>query len=112
MALEEAAEKLRAAKGFERGDTLVMNALGDALVALSECTPDPNTQQGLLQSALSEGYSAALRIDRRNSDALVGTAEVEMQLGRGTSLFILLLSVVARSANDKYGWVGGWVGVG
>ena len=85
VALKEAAEKLKAAKGFERGDTLVMNALGDALVALAECAPDSNAQQGLLQSALSEGYAAALRVDRRNSDALVGTAEVEMQLGRGAS---------------------------
>jgi len=63
----------------------VMNALGDTLVAMSECAPDPSSQQSLLQSALSEGYSAALRIDRRNCDALAGTAEVEMQLGRGKS---------------------------
>jgi hypothetical protein len=85
VALTEAAEKLKAAKDFERGDAMVMNALGDTFVSMAEMAPDPTTQQGLLQNALSEGYSAALRIDRYNSDALVGTAEVEMHLGKGTS---------------------------
>ena len=36
----------------------------------------------LLHTALSEGFDAALRIDRSFSDALIGAAKVYMELGK------------------------------
>lgn len=82
-ALQEAAAKLRAARDFERGDAMVLNALGDTLVALAETQIEAEAQVQALQQALEEGYQSALRIDRHQTDALVGCAEIELQLGRG-----------------------------
>ena len=61
---------------------MAFNALGDALAAQAEAAPDPSTQEALLRRALQEGYSMALSINRQHADALVGTAEVELQTGR------------------------------
>lgn len=80
--LKEAAEKLISAKDFERGDVMVMNALGDTLVALADAAPDPDAKKAFLLRGLEQGFSAALRIDRRQPDALIGSAEVELQFGR------------------------------
>lgn len=80
--LLEAAEKFRSARDFERGDAMVMNALGDTLVALADATLEAAAKQAQLHQALEEGFGAALHIDRRHPDALVGSAEVQLQLGR------------------------------
>ena len=77
-----AAEKLRSARDFERGDAMVMNALGDTLLALADAASEAATKKAHLHQALQEGFSAALHIDRHQPDALVGSAEVELQSGR------------------------------
>ena len=79
-ALEEAVGKLKDAARFNRGDAGVLNALGDALFALADLAA-PASRRSLLEQALQEGFRAALHIDRNQSDALVGTAEVNLQLG-------------------------------
>lgn len=74
--LEEAAARLRESIAFNRGDPQPHNALGDTLVARAESASDATETLACYNAALGEGYSAALRLDARNSDALVGTAEV------------------------------------
>ena len=39
---------------------------------------------GVLQLALSEGYTRALRVHAQDVDGLLGTGEVQLQLGRLT----------------------------
>ena len=80
--LLEAAEKLRSARDFERGDAMVMNALGDTLLALADAAPEAPARKEHLHQALEKGFGAALHIDRRQPDALVGSAETQQQLGR------------------------------
>ncbi|BDA41286.1 hypothetical protein COCOBI_02-0660 [Coccomyxa sp. Obi] len=80
--LEEAAVRLRESVAFNRGDPQPHNALGDTLVARAESTSDTTETLACYNAALGEGYSAALRLDARNSDALVGTAEVNSALGK------------------------------
>lgn len=87
--MQEAAEKLRSARDFERGDGMVLNALGDVLVATADVASECETKMQLLQQGLEEGFSAALRIDRRNADALIGSAEIQLQLGRSKSCILL-----------------------
>ena len=65
---------------------MVLNALGDTLVACAEMQSGPEAQKQALQQALEEGFRSALRIDRHQTDALIGCAEVELQLGRGETL--------------------------
>ena len=75
--LEEAAARLRESLAFNRGDPQPHNALGDTLVACAESASVATETLACYNAALGEGYSAALRLDSRNSDALVGTAEVQ-----------------------------------
>ncbi len=65
---------------FNRGDPQPHNALGDTFVARAESASDATETLACYNAALGEGYSAALRLDARNSDALVGTAEVQAML--------------------------------
>ena len=75
--LEEAAQRLREAISFSRGDPQPHNALGDTLVARADLAAgDPSTALGFLNAALQEGYAAALRLMAQSADALVGKAEV------------------------------------
>lgn len=74
--------KLKDSASFNRGDAAVFIALGDAFLALAELAGEPAAELALLQRALREGFSAALHIDRNQADAVVGTAEAELQLGK------------------------------
>lgn len=90
-ALKEAAEKLTSAKEFERGDVVIINALGDTLVALAEASVDPAEKRAYLVQGLQQGFGSALHIDRRNPDALVGSAEAEFQLGKCEAQMSIIL---------------------
>ena len=75
--LEEAAQRLREAISFSRGDPQPHNALGDTLMARADLAAgDPSMARGFLNVALQEGYAAALRLTAQDADALVGKAEV------------------------------------
>jgi hypothetical protein len=75
--LEEAAARLRESISFSRGDLQPHNALGDALLACADRVSHERLQAlSLLRAALDEGFSAALRLNGRDANALVGTAEV------------------------------------
>jgi hypothetical protein len=75
--LEEAAQRLREAISFSRGDPQPHNALGDTLMARADLAAgDPSMTRGFLNAALQEGYAAALRLTAQDADALVGKAEV------------------------------------
>lgn len=84
--LQEAAQRLRQATGFDRGDAAPHNALGEVLAAAAERTLQAGSTSvsvpGLLQAALDEGFHAAAHINCRNVDALVGTAETRVQMAR------------------------------
>jgi tetratricopeptide (TPR) repeat protein len=83
--LEEAAQRLRESIAFDRGDVAPHNALGDALAALAEHAARRGDAAGAaaaLRQALDAGYSAALRINSGNAEALVGTAEVQAQMAK------------------------------
>lgn len=79
--MSDAIGRLKDAAAFNRGDVAVLNALGDALFALADLSGPALTQE-ILERALQEGFQAALLIDRNQSDALIGVAEVNLQLGR------------------------------
>lgn len=74
--LTEAAARLREAVAFNRGDPQPHNALADTLVARAESAASPTEALSCYNAALEEGYSAALRLNGRDPDGLVGTAEV------------------------------------
>ena len=74
--LTEAAARLREAAAFNRGDPQPHNALADTLVARAESAASPTEALSCYNAALEEGYSAALRLNGRDPDGLVGTAEV------------------------------------
>ena len=65
---------------------MVMNALGDTLLALADAALEAPSKKAHLHQALQEGFGAALHINSRHPDALVGSAEVQLQLGRCESL--------------------------
>ncbi len=69
--LDEAIKSLHAAAEFSRADVAPLNALGDALVARAERAQGPDAAAHL-RDAVEQGYGAALRIDRANTDGLVG----------------------------------------
>lgn len=78
--LQEAAARLRESISFSRGDPQPHNALGDTFVAAAErVSGDPAAALSLLNTALEEGYAAALRLNSQDPNALVGTAEVKFQ---------------------------------
>ncbi len=69
-------QRLKKATSFSRGDPAPYAALGDVFVAQAELAPDAQDQVGLYQTALQEGYAAALRVRGNFAAGLVGTAEV------------------------------------
>ncbi|KAK9813059.1 hypothetical protein WJX72_008231 [[Myrmecia] bisecta] len=81
-ALEESARRLKAAIDFDRADVAPLNALGDVRMAQAEAASSSGEAVPLLQAALHEGYSAALQINARQTDALVGVAEVHAHWGK------------------------------
>ena len=74
--LEGAAQRLREAIAFSRGDPQPHNALGDTLMARADLARDPSQALGFLNASLQEGYSAALRLNSQDANARVGSAEV------------------------------------
>lgn len=74
--LEGAAQRLREAIAFSRGDPQPHNALGDTLMARADLAGDPSEALGFLNASLQEGYSAALRLNSQDANAHVGSAEV------------------------------------
>ncbi len=74
--LEEAAQRLREAISFSRGDPQPHNALGDTLMARADLAGDSSEALGFLNMALQEGYAAALRLLSTDANALIGKAEV------------------------------------
>ena len=78
--------RLRSAKELGHSDVMIINALGDTFMALAELLPAGQERVEALRRALEEGFQASLRIDRRQPDALIGSAEARMMLGRGTCL--------------------------
>lgn len=88
--------RLRSAKELGHSDVTIIVALGDTLLSLAEETRDTNERFEALKAAQSEGFHAALEIDRRQPDALIGSAETEMLLGRGNSLLFSILILIIR----------------
>jgi tetratricopeptide (TPR) repeat protein len=98
--LDESIALLKDCIAFHRGDVAPYIALGDALAAKAEklvssqqrlqtnLMIDAQTQQSqqsaliLIQQALQDGYSAALRIQSSEPEALVGIAECHVQMAR------------------------------
>ncbi|KAK3273606.1 hypothetical protein CYMTET_17848 [Cymbomonas tetramitiformis] len=83
--LDQSAAMLREAGGMKRTDPGVRNALGDALSSRAETL----AKQGALPEAMeaylaarNDGYGGALLIDRMNTDAGIGQAEVHLGVGR------------------------------
>ena len=76
--LEGAAQRLREAIAFSRGDPQPHNALGDTLMARADLAGDPSEALGFLHASLQEGYSAALRLNSQDANAHVGSAEVRL----------------------------------
>ena len=74
--LEAAAQRLREAISFSRGDPQPHNALGDTLMARADLAGNPSEALGFLNASLQEGYMAALRLISRDANACVGSAEV------------------------------------
>ena len=74
--LEGAAQRLREAISFSRGDPQPHNALGDTLMARADLARDPSEALAFLNASLQEGYSAALRLTSQDANAHVGSAEV------------------------------------
>ena len=77
---EEGAQRLREAISFSRGDPQPHNALGDTLMARADLAGDSSEALGFLNTALQEGYAAALRLMSQDANALVGKAEVSSVL--------------------------------
>lgn len=90
-ALESAAGRLRDAAGFNRGDVAPLLALGDVLCdAAAAAAPGalPGTHPAsaaLLAAAVTDGYAAALTIDRKCADGHAGVAEVGLALARAAA---------------------------
>ncbi|CAI5471101.1 unnamed protein product [Closterium sp. Yama58-4] len=91
--LTEAAEKLQRAADFQPTDIASRLALGEVLSAQAEvlsaqragsALPSATLQQALhlLSLSLSRGFSAALRIDSRHPEALLGAADVHLSAAR------------------------------
>ena len=80
---------------------MVVNALGDTLVALADAATDPAAKVQLLHQGLEQGYGSALRIDRRHPDALIGSAEVELQLGRCEDLSMCLMHFMQEFCHQQ-----------
>ena len=74
--LDGAAQRLREAISFSRGDPQPHNALGDTLMACADLAGNPSEALGFLNASLQEGYSAALRLISQDANADVGSAEV------------------------------------
>lgn len=84
-AYEESAARLKTSIGFNRADVAPMNAMGDVKLAQSEllaAASNPAAAASAALAALNEGYSAALQISGRDPDALIGTAEAHVQIGK------------------------------
>ena len=97
-ALEAAAARLREAASFVRGDVAPLLALGDVLCDAAAAAAgaglpgaDP-ASHSLLSAAITDGYTAALAIDRNCADGHAGVAEVELTLAR---------AAVAVGASDR-----------
>ncbi|CAI5534547.1 unnamed protein product [Closterium sp. Naga37s-1] len=91
--LTEAAEKLQRAADFQPTDIASRLALGEVLSAQGEvlsaqraesALPSATLQEALhlLSLSLSRGFSAALRIDSRHPEALLGAADVHLSAAR------------------------------
>ncbi|CAI5489494.1 unnamed protein product [Closterium sp. Naga37s-1] len=91
--LTEAAEKLQRAADFQPTDIASRLALGEVLSAQGEVLSAQRAQSAsspaalqealhLLSLSLSRGFSAALRIDSRHPEALLGAADVHLSAAR------------------------------
>ncbi|CAI5523595.1 unnamed protein product [Closterium sp. Naga37s-1] len=91
--LTEAAEKLQRAADFQPTDIASRLALGEVLSAQGEVLSARRAQSAssssslqealhLLSLSLSRGFSAALRIDSRHPEALLGAADVHLSAAR------------------------------
>lgn len=96
--LDESIELLKDCIAFHRGQVAPYIALGDALAAKAEklvfkssqntnCEAlqyenPQNPQLILIQQALQDGYSAALRVQSSEPEALVGIAECHVQMAK------------------------------
>lgn len=100
-ALEEAAQRLREAVSFSRGDPQPHNALGDTLMARADMAGDPSEALGFLNAAEQEGYAAALRLMSRDANALIGRAEVS-RLRSINMAFLCLLIRFSNSHNIRF----------
>ncbi|CAG9463592.1 unnamed protein product [Pedinophyceae sp. YPF-701] len=90
--LEEAASRFRDAVSFGRQDVAPLNGIGDVHVAMAELAAESadgtvrgRSESAWLAAALTEGYEAALRIDKADVDALVGVAEANVLLGKAAA---------------------------
>ena len=96
--MQEAVMRLRSAKELGHSEIGIINALGDTFLALAELLPSGEERSQALRQAQEEGFGAAMLIDRRNPDALIGAAEVEMLMGRGICLtFLNFLKILELS---------------
>ncbi|CAI7878940.1 unnamed protein product [Closterium sp. NIES-54] len=90
--LTEAAERLQRAADFQPTDIASRLALGEVLSAQGEVLSARRAQSSsssslqealhLLSLSLSRGFSAALRIDSRHPEALLGAADVHLSAAR------------------------------
>jgi trimeric autotransporter adhesin len=92
--LATAAARFREAAAFGRGDPAPLVGLGDALAEMATASSPssshppgaPNAEAAaLLEAAATEGYGAALALDRRFADAHAGLGDVRLAQSRAAA---------------------------